>query len=90
VEVLFLALVVFVDADARGRRGWQKHVVIRDPCRLGGGLHIGDVDLQFCLALVFHRSGADDRNDRENGAPHHRFLEVLGIIFRKSGDLLLE
>src|SRR5262249_57703998 len=24
------------------------------------------------------------------GAVHHRFLEVLGIIFWKSGDLLLE
>jgi len=73
-----------------GRRGRQKHVMVKHGCGLGGGLHIGDVDLQFRLALVFHRGGADDRNDRQDGAAHHRFLEVLGIIFWKSGDLLLE
>src|SRR5262252_2000946 len=86
----FLALVVFVDADARGRRGRQKHLMVRHACGLGSGLHIGDVDLQFCLALIFHRGGADDRNNRQNGAAHHRFLEILGVIFGKSGDLLLE
>jgi hypothetical protein len=57
---------------------------------LRGGLHIGNVDRKLRLALVFHWRGADDRNDRQNGAAHHRFLEVLGIIFRKGGDLLLE
>src|SRR6516165_7682817 len=90
VEVLFLALVVFVDADARGCSGRQKHLMVRHACGLGSGLHIGDIDLQFCLALIFHRGGADDGNNWQNGAAHHRFLEVLGIVFGKSGDFLLE
>ena len=57
---------------------------------LGGGLHVGDVDLKFWLALVLDRSGADDRHDRQDGAASHRFFEILRVIFGKSRDLLLE
>ena len=57
---------------------------------LGGSLHVGDVHLQFGLAPVLDRTGADDRHDRQDGAAHHRLLEILGVIFGKSRDLLLE
>jgi len=57
---------------------------------VGGGFHIRDVDLQLGLAFVFHRSGADDWNNRQNRAAHHRFLEVLSVIFGKGGHLFLE
>src|SRR6185312_11373273 len=90
MEILFVALVVGVDADARGRGRRQKHVMIGYAGRVGGGLYVGDVGLEPGLALVFHRPGANHRNDRQDGAAHHRFLEVLRIIVREGGYLLLE
>jgi hypothetical protein len=83
VEILFIVLVVLINANARRRCGRQKHVMVRHARGVGGGLHIGNIDLQFFLSLVFYRPGADDRNDRQDGATHHRFLEVLGIVFRE-------
>ena len=58
--------------------------------RLGGRLHVGDVGLQLCLALVLDRTDANDRHDRQDGTAHHRFLEVLGVVFRERRNLLLK
>ena len=38
----------------------------------------------------FDRTDADHRRERDDGAAHHRLLEILLVIFRKSRDLLLE
>ena len=90
VEVFFVGLVVLVDADARrgGRR--QKYVMVRHSRRLGGGFHIGNVDLNEFLAAILHRPDANDRRDRDQRAAHHRLLEVLGVVFGEGADFLLE
>jgi hypothetical protein len=56
----------------------------------GCSFHIIDVGLHKFLAAIFHRTDADNRGKRDDGATHHRLLEILLIIFRESGDLLLE
>ena len=90
VEILLIALVVLVDADAGRSRRRQKHVMVRNARGLGGGFQVRDVCLQQRLAFVFHRSDADHRNDRQDRSAHHRFLEILRVVFRKRCDLLLE
>ncbi len=90
MEILLVGLVIFVDADARRRGRRQKHVLVRHAGGLGGGFDVVDVDLQQLLAAIFDRRDADDRRDRHDRAAHHRLLEILRVVFRKGGDLLLE
>ena len=51
---------------------------------------IVDVALDRCFAAIFYGRGADNRSERHDGPAHHRGFEILGIVFRKCGDLLLE
>ena len=90
VEIVFLGLVILVDADARRRRRRQEHVMIRDARGLGRGFDIIDVDLEILLAAVLDRTDADHRRQRHDRAAHHRILEVLRVVFRECRDLLLE
>ena len=90
VEVLLVGLVILVDADAGWRGCRQERVVGRHAGGLGGGLHVVDVDLQKLLAAILDRADADHRRDRNEGAAHHRLLEILRVVFRKRRDLLLE
>ena len=46
--------------------------------------------LDELFAAIFHRADADHRRQADDGAAHHRLLEILGVIFRKRRDLLLE
>jgi hypothetical protein len=63
---------------------------VRDTGGLGGGLHIGDVGLHLRFAAILRRPGADDGNNRQDRTAHHRFLEILRVIFREGCHLLLE
>ena len=90
VKIVFVGLVVLVDADARRRRRRQEHVMIRHAGGLGRGFDVVDVDLQMLLAAIFDRPDADHRRDRHDRAAHHRLLEILRVVFRKGRDLLLE
>ncbi len=83
-EIFFVGLVVFVDADARRSRRWQEDMFVCNARRCCGSLHILDVDLEKRLAAILYRSNANDRRNRQHRAAHHRFLEILGIIFRKA------
>ena len=90
VEILFVGLVIFVDADAGGRGRGQEDVFVGNAGGLGRGFHIGDIALHGFFAAIFHRADADHRVDRHDRAAQHRLLEIFLIIFRKGLDLLLE
>src|SRR5262245_57106244 len=53
VEVLFLALVVLVDADAGGRRGRQKHVMVRRACGFAAAFTLAMSICSFASPLYF-------------------------------------
>ncbi len=65
-------------------------MLVGDAGGRGGCLHIVDVGLHEFLAPIFDRTDTDDRSQRNDRAAHHRLLEILRVIFRKRGDLLLE
>jgi hypothetical protein len=65
-------------------------MLVGDANGRGGGLHILDVGLQQLFTAVFDRPDADHRRQRHDRAAHHRLLEILLVILRKSRDLLLE
>ncbi len=90
MKVLLVGLVIFVDPDAgRCSRG-QEHVLIGHARRLGGGLHVVDVLLHRRVAAILDRCGAHDGDDRHDRAAHHRFLEVLRVVFGERLGFLLE
>ena len=90
VKVLLVGLVILVNADAGGRCCRQERVAGRYAGRLCRGLYVVDVDLQELLAAILDRPDADDRRVRNEGAAHHRLLEILRVVLRKRRDLLLE
>ena len=75
VEILFLALVVLVPADARsGGRGYED-MLVRHAGGLGRRLEVGDVLLHRRLADIFYRPDANHRRQGRDRAAHHRLLE---------------
>ena len=83
VEILLVRFVILVLADAgrRGRR--QKHMLVGNAGGRGGSLHILNVGRGELFAAIFDRSDANDRRQRDNGAAHHRPLEILLVVFRE-------
>ena len=65
-------------------------MLVGDAGRGGRGLDVVDVGLHQFFAAIFDRADADHRRQRDDRAAHHRLLEILFVIFRKGGDLLLE
>jgi hypothetical protein len=66
VEILLVRFVVLVAPGPRWRGRWQKHLLVGDTGRRGGGFDIGDVGLHQPFAAVFDRADAKNRRKRNN------------------------
>jgi hypothetical protein len=88
VEILLVGLVIFVDADAGRRGGRQKDMMIGHAGRRRGALEVGDIPFDEGLAAIFDRADAHHRRQADDGAAHHRLLEILGVILGKCRYLL--